>query len=136
MKNYGDLRGCYPPWPIAPSSISIILHKILNLIHLLLNIRPLLLHLIKYEHLHYLHPTSRASFSLYERGRENAALSELHQTFKAATAQTSVLFNLVYSRQTGLFQCKYPFIDKSMIIAEPTVSSARLYIRPGFKTIS
>ena len=31
MKNYGDLGGCYPP-----SSISIILHKILSLIHYLL----------------------------------------------------------------------------------------------------
>ena len=32
MKNYGDLGGCYPPRPITPSSISIILHKILSLI--------------------------------------------------------------------------------------------------------
>ena len=30
-KNYGDLGGCYPPWPMA--SISIILHKMLSLIH-------------------------------------------------------------------------------------------------------
>ena len=35
MKYYGDLGGCYPPRPrrITPSSISIILHKILSLIH-------------------------------------------------------------------------------------------------------
>ena len=38
MKNYGDLGGCYPPRPIIPSLISIILHKILRLIHQLLNI--------------------------------------------------------------------------------------------------
>ena len=39
MKNYGDLGGCYPsrPW-ITPSSISIILYKILSLVHQLLNI--------------------------------------------------------------------------------------------------
>ena len=31
MKNYGDQGGCYLPWLITPSSISIILHKILSL---------------------------------------------------------------------------------------------------------
>ena len=43
MKNYGDLGGCYPPRPTASTdntpSISIILQKILSLIHSLLNIR-------------------------------------------------------------------------------------------------
>ena len=53
-------------------------------------------------------------------------MPESHQPFNVAAAQTSVLLNLVYSRQTGLFECKYPLIDKSMIIAEPTVSGARL----------
>ena len=43
MKNYGDLGGCYPP---RLSSISIILWKILSLIHyLLINKRDRLLNI-------------------------------------------------------------------------------------------
>ena len=38
MKNYGDLRGCYPPWPTASTDNALLdLHKILGLILQLLN---------------------------------------------------------------------------------------------------
>ena len=41
MKNYGDLGGCYPPRPTAPTDNTLldlhILHKILSIIHYLLN---------------------------------------------------------------------------------------------------
>ena len=51
------------------------------------------------------------SFSL--RGGEKEALPESRQLFEAAAARTSGLVNLVYSRQTGFFQCEYPFSDKT-----------------------
>ena len=38
----------------------------------------------------------------------------------------SGLVNLVLSCQTGIFQGKHPFIDKPMVITEPTVASAWL----------
>ena len=53
-------------------------------------------------------------------------LRELHQAFEVAAAQTSGLLHLVFSHQTGLFQCEHPLIDKPMVIAEPAVSSTRL----------
>ena len=31
-----------------------------------------------------------------------------------------------FSRQTGLLECEHPLTDKPMVIAEPTVPSARL----------
>ena len=72
------------------------------------------------------HPASRASFCLLEWKGEKTVLRESRQAFEVAAAQTSGLLNLVFSRQTGLFQCEHPLIDKPMVIAEPTVSSARL----------
>ena len=40
--------------------------------------------------------------------------------------QTSRIVNLFLSRQPGLLECAHPFIDKPMVITEPTVASARL----------
>ena len=54
------------------------------------------------------------------------ALQESRQYFEVAAAQTSVLVNLVFSRQICLFECEHPFIDKLMVITEPAVASARL----------
>ena len=59
-------------------------------------------------------------------GRTSSRLLESRQTFEVAAAQTSGLVNLLLSRQTGIFECKHPFIDKSMVITEPTVASAWL----------
>ena len=73
-----------------------------------------------------IHPVSRASFCLLEWKEEKKVLRESRQAFEVAAAQTSGLLNLVFCRQTGLFQCDHPLIDKPMVIAEPAVSSARL----------
>ena len=43
---------------------------------------------------------------------ENEALPESRQ----GAARTSGLVNLVFSSQTGFFECEHPFIDKPMII--------------------
>ena len=59
-------------------------------------------------------------------GRNCSRLLESHQTFEVAAAQTSGLVNLLLSRQTGIFECKHPFIDKPMVMTEPTVASAWL----------
>ena len=59
-------------------------------------------------------------------GRTSSRLLESRQTFEVAAAQTSGLVNLLLSRQTGIFECKHPFIDKPMVITEPTVASAWL----------
>ena len=57
-------------------------------------------------------------------GRARSRLLESHQTFEVAAAQTSGLVNLLLSHQTGIFEGKHPFIDKPMVITEPTVASA------------
>ena len=36
------------------------------------------------------------------------------------------LVNLVFSRQTGFFECEHPFIDKPVVITEPAEASAQL----------
>ena len=46
---------------------------------------------------------------------------------EVAAAQTSGLVNLVFSRQTGFFECEHPFIDKPMVITEPAVPITRLF---------
>ena len=43
-----------------------------------------------------------------------------------SSAQTSRRVNLVFSRQTGLFECEHPLIDKPIFIVEPAVPSAEL----------
>ena len=50
----------------------------------------------------------------------------MRQTFEETAAGTSRLVNLVFSRQTGFFECEHPFFDKPMAITEPAVASARL----------
>ena len=42
-----------------------------------------------------------------------------------AYAQTSELVNLVLYRQASFYECVHPFIDKSLVITEPAVPSAR-----------
>ena len=59
------------------------------------------------------HPASRASFCLLEKSRQVMA------------DQTSGLVNLVFSRQTGFFDCEHRFNDKPMVITEPAAPSAR-----------
>ena len=60
------------------------------------------------------HPASRASSCLFlYGGGEKEALPESCQLFEAAAARTSGLVNLVFSRQTGFFQCEHPFSDKT-----------------------
>ena len=58
---------------------------------------------------------------------ENEALPESLQALKSLQSKGLWLFNLVFSRQSG-----FPFIDKPMIITEPTCRT----IRPGFETLS
>ena len=50
----------------------------------------------------------------------------LHQTFEVATPQTSGLVNLVFSHQTGSFECEHLFIDKPMVLTEPAKAKTRL----------
>ena len=58
------------------------------------------------------HPESRASFCLLEWGGEKKAPPESLQTFGVATAQTFGLINLVFSRETGVFEGEHPFLHK------------------------
>ena len=67
---------------------------------------------------------------------EKEVLPEWQQAFEVATAPTSGLFSLVFSRQNGFFECKHPFIDKPMVTTEPSVACAwvvglgsKLYLR-------
>ena len=50
----------------------------------------------------------------------------LHQTFEVATFQTSGLVNLVFSHQTGSFECEHLFIDKPMVPTEPAKANSQL----------
>ena len=51
-----------------------------------------------------------------EWGGEKEDLAESRKDFDVASAQTSELVNPVFSRQTGFFECKHPFVDKPMVI--------------------
>ena len=68
------------------------------------------------------YPASIAFRCLLEWRRDKEGLPESRKAFKVAAAQTSELFNLVSSRQSGLFECEYPLIDKPMLIDEPAES--------------
>ena len=74
----------------------------------------------------FCHPASRAYFCLLFWGGEKDALPESHQAFEVAASRTPGLVNLAFSRQTGFFECKHPFVDKPMVITEPAIASARL----------
>ena len=50
----------------------------------------------------------------------------LHQSFEVTTAQTSGLVNLVFSHQTGSFECEHLFIDKPMVQTEPAKANSQL----------
>ena len=63
---------------------------------------------------------------LLEWAGEKEAPPELRQAFEVVAAQTSRLVNLVFFRQTGLFECKHLFVDKPMVITKPAVPTARL----------
>ena len=53
-------------------------------------------------------------------------LPESRQTRKIPAVQTSGPVNLVFFCLTGLFECEHPFIDKPIVITEPTVASTGL----------
>ena len=72
------------------------------------------------------HHASIASFCLLEWRGEKKVLSESRQTFAITAAQTPGLVNLVFSCQTGFFECEHPFTEKPMVITEPAVASTRL----------
>ena len=63
------------------------------------------------------------SFSETEGGKE--ALPESRQSFEVAAARTFGLVNVVFSRQTGFFECEHSFKDKRMVTTEPAVPGAR-----------
>ena len=63
------------------------------------------------------------NFSETEGGKE--ALPESRQSFEVALARTFGLVNLVFSRQTGFFECEHSFKDKPMVTTEPAVPGAR-----------
>ena len=65
-------------------------------------------------------PANLASFCLLQRGGKKEARPESRQTLEIAAAQTSGLVNLVFSRQTGFFECEHPFNDKQMSITLPS----------------
>ena len=54
------------------------------------------------------------------RGGKKEARPESRQTLEVAAAQTSGLVNLVFSCQTGFFECEHPFNDKEMVITLPS----------------
>ena len=45
--------------------------------------------------------------------------------FDVAAVRISGLVNLVFSRQTGVVECGFPFVDKPIVITEPLETSAR-----------
>ena len=55
-------------------------------------------------------------FSETEGGKE--ALPQSRQSFEVAV-------NVVFSRQTGFFECEHSFKDKLMVTTEPAVPGAR-----------
>ena len=72
------------------------------------------------------HPASIESICLLEWRGENKALPESRQIFQATKAETSGLVSLVFSRQTGFFECEHPLIDKTIVLTEPAVARAQL----------
>ena len=69
-----------------------------------------------------MHRASRASFHLFlPQGGEKEALPESHQLFEGATAQTSGLVKLVFSRQTGFSSVSVSVVIKPMVVIEPAV---------------
>ena len=63
------------------------------------------------------------SFSETEGGKE--ALPESRQSFEVTAARAFGLVNVVFSRQTGFFECEHSFKDKLMVTTEPAVPGAR-----------
>ena len=58
-----------------------------------------------------LYPARRASFCvLLDRGGEKEALNESRRAFQVAAARIFGLVNLVFSRQTGIVECRLPFV--------------------------
>ena len=58
-----------------------------------------------------LYPARRASFCvLLDRRGEKEALTESRRAFQVAAARISGLVNLVFSRQTGIVECRLPFV--------------------------
>ena len=74
---------------------------------------------------------------LSEKSWEKTTLPESRQTFELRQPKLlDELVNLVFSRQSGFFECEHPFIDKPTVITEPTVArSWSRAIRPGFQTM-
>ena len=63
------------------------------------------------------------------RGREGkGGFAGIASSVWSRHSPTFGLADLVFSRQTGLFECEHPFIDKSMVITDPTIPSARLLV--------
>ena len=64
-------------------------------------------------------------FFLVEKEKSRLCMNRVKS--KVAAARFSGLVNLIFSRQTVFFffECKHMFIDKPMVITEPTVPSAR-----------
>ena len=63
---------------------------------------------------------------LLEWAGEKEAPPELRQAFEVTAAQTSGPVNLVFFRQSGLFECKHFLVHKPMVITKPTKPPARL----------
>ena len=69
-------------------------------------------------------PTLRAEaffVSLSEKEKRWHCLNHV----KSLKSPQPGLVNLVFPRQTGFIECEHPFIDKPMVINEPSVASAR-----------
>ena len=73
-------------------------------------------------------PPSEQSLLLssFLRRRKGCSAWITSVAFEVAASRTPGLVNLAFSRQTGFFECKHPFVDKPMVITEPAIASARL----------
>ena len=100
--------------------------------------RSYLIHAESFSSIFFFSPREQSLFCLLDWGGEKEALPESRQTFEVTAAQTYGLVNLVISRQTVFFffECMHPFIDKPMVITDPTVASTRLLLKPGLESIS
>ena len=87
----------------------------------------------------FFHPASRAFF-VFLTGEEKRRLCLNHvkplKSPQLKHMDLSISLSLVKPFFFFFFECVHPFIDKPMVVTDPTVASTRLLLKPGLETIS
>ena len=71
-------------------------------------------------------PASRAFFCLLEGGGKRGGSARIASSLWVCRCPNSGLVIHVFSRRTSFFECEDPFINKSVVITEPALASARI----------